>query len=205
MGEHRHMAAVELVRGCTHALGEKALQIGMNRAVLFADDVPARFRLPGGSPDFRLEQIGLRHALRRPNELLLLLRKVSAEILQALRPQPDTSIHDFYVGEDVGPREFGLLRLRRFIGVRSERADVNQPDNAIVGSGARDDTPAVGVADEDNGTADPADRFFRRGNVLCRCVEAILRRNTFIPLGESVPSSGFRNFGWVHKRCGSQC
>src|SRR5713101_7458441 len=84
--------------------------------------------------------------------------------------------------EDVGPRELGLLRLRRFIGVRSERADVNQPDNAIVGSGAGDDTSAVGVADEDNGAADPAYRCFRQGNVLCRCVEAVLRRNTFIPL-----------------------
>jgi hypothetical protein len=49
------------------------------------------------------------------------------------------------LGEDVGPRELGLLCLRRFIAVRSERADVNQPDNAIAGSGARDDTPNVGL------------------------------------------------------------
>src|SRR5712692_6323615 len=84
--------------------------------------------------------------------------------------------------EDVGPRELGLLRLRRFIGVRSERADVNQPDNAIVGSGAGDDAAAVGVADEDNGAADPAHRCFHQGDVLRRCVEAVLRRNTFIPL-----------------------
>jgi len=38
------------------------------------------------------------------------------------------------------------------------------------------------VADEDNGAAHPAYRRFRQGNVLCRCVEAVLRRNTFIPL-----------------------
>src|SRR5437867_9751265 len=92
------MAAVELIGGCAHALGHGALQIGMHGAVLLADDVPARLRLPSGSPDFRLEQVGLGDALGRPNELLLLLRKVSAEILRALRTQPDTSVHDFNFG-----------------------------------------------------------------------------------------------------------
>src|SRR6266478_1322191 len=154
----------------------------MHGAVFFADDVPARLRLPGGPPDFRVEQIGFRDALGRPNELLLLLRKVPTEILRAVRTQPDTSIDDFDVGEDVGPREVGLLRLRRFIGVWSERADVNQPDNTIVGSGSGDDASAVGVADEDNGAADPAQRCFHQGDVLCRCVEAVLRRNALIPL-----------------------
>ena len=77
-------------------------------------------------PGFRLEQIGFRHALSRPNEFLLLLRKVSAKILRALRTEPDASIHDFNMREDVGFRELGLLCLGRFIGVRSERADVNR-------------------------------------------------------------------------------
>src|SRR6185503_3161915 len=117
----------------------------MHGIILFGDDVPARLRLPGSSPDFRLEQIGFRRALGRPNELLLLLRKVAAEILCALRTQPDTSIHNFYVGEEVGLRELGLLRLRRFIGVRRERGDVNQPGNTIVSSSAGNDTSAVGV------------------------------------------------------------
>src|SRR6266478_1239529 len=182
LGEHRHVAAVEFIGGCAHALGHGALQIWMHGAVFFADDVPARLRLPSGSPNFRLEQVGLGDALGRPNELLLLLRKVSAEILRTLRTQPDTSIHDFDVGEDVGLRELGLLRLRRFIGVRSERADINQPDNAIVGSGAGNDASAVGVADEDNGAADPANRCFHQFYVLGRGIEAVLRCNTLIPL-----------------------
>src|SRR5882724_3839950 len=137
------MTALKLVGCGVHALGEKTLQIGMYGVVFFADDVPAWLRLPSGSPGFRVEQVGFRDALGRPNELLLLLRKVSAEILRALRTQPDTSIYDFDVGEDIGPREVGLLRLRRFIGVWSERADVNQPDNTIVGSGTGDDASAV--------------------------------------------------------------
>src|SRR6267143_1591987 len=175
-------AAVELIGCGTHALGEEALQVRMHCAVVFADDVPARLRLPSGSPGFRLEQVRFGDALGRPNELLLLLRKVSAEILRALRTKPDTSIHDFNVGEDVGPQEIGLLCLRRFIGVRSERADINQPGNAIVGSGAGNDASAVGVADEDNGAADPANRCFHQCDVLCRCIEAVLRCNTLIPL-----------------------
>src|SRR5215467_9935150 len=154
----------------------------MHGIILFGDDVPTWLRLPGSSSDFRLEQIRFRRALGRPNELLLLLRKVAAEILCAFRTQPDTSVDDFYVGKNVGLREVGLLRLSRFIGVRCERGDVNQPDNTIVSSGAGDNTSAVRVADEDNGTADPAYGFFRHGNVLRRCVKAVLRRNAFIPL-----------------------
>src|SRR5439155_19027569 len=82
VGEHRDVAAVDLVGGGAHTLGHGALQIGMHGAVFFADDVPARLRLPSGSPDSRLEQVGFGDALGRPNELLLLLRKVSAEILR---------------------------------------------------------------------------------------------------------------------------
>src|SRR6202035_4160803 len=86
------------------------------------------------------------------------------------------------MGEDVSLRKIGLLRLRRFICVWSERADINQPDNAIIGSRAGDNASAVGVADEDNRAADPAYRCFHQGDVLCRCVEAVLRRNTLISL-----------------------
>src|SRR5882762_7589572 len=154
----------------------------MYGVVFFADDVPAWLRLPSGSPSFRVEQIGFGDALSRPNELLLLLRKISAEILRTFGTKPDASVHDFDVGEDVCLREVSLLCLRCLIGVRSERADVNQPGNAIVGSGAGDDASAVGVADEDNGAADPAHRGFHQGDVLCRCVEAVLRCNTLIPL-----------------------
>src|SRR6266446_8533647 len=182
LGEHRHVAAVEFIGGCAHALGHGALQIWMHGAVFFADDVPARLRLPSGSPDFRLEQVGLGDALGRPNELLLLLRKISAEILRTFGTKPDTSIHDFNVVEYLGLREVGLLRLRRFIGVGSERADINQPGHAIVGPGAGDDASAVGVADEDNGAADAADGCFHQSDVLCRCVEAVLPGNTLIPL-----------------------
>src|SRR5882672_10440364 len=57
--------------------------------------------------------------------------------------------------------KIGLLCLRSLVRVGSKRADVNQADNAIIGSGAGDDASAVGVADKDNRAADPADRCFR--------------------------------------------
>src|SRR5580700_9821214 len=101
VGEHRDVAAGDLRRGGAHTLREEALQIGMHSVVVLADDVPAWLRLPSGPPDFRVEQVWNRHALSRPNEFLLLLRKISAEIFRALGTQPDTSIHDFDVGEDV--------------------------------------------------------------------------------------------------------
>src|SRR5258706_11674470 len=171
------MAAVELKGGCAHAFGHGAFQIGMHGAILFGDDVPAWLRLPGGSPDFRLEQVRFGDPLSRPNELLLLLRKISAEMLRTFGTKPDTSIHDFDMGEDLCLREVSLLCLRCLIGVRSERADVNQSGNAIVDSGACDDASAVGVADENNRAADPADRCFHQSDVLCRCVEAVLGCN----------------------------
>ena len=148
------MATVDLVGGGAHPLRKKALQIGMHSAVVLAHDVPARLRFPRGSSKFLVEQVGLGR-LGRPNEFLFLLWQISGEALVP-SAQPDTSIDDFDVGEDVGLRELGLLRLRRFVGVRSERADVNQPDNAIVGSGASDDASAIGVTDEDNRAADPS-------------------------------------------------
>ena len=154
------MAAVEFVDGGAHALGHSALQIGMNRVVLFTDNVPSGLRFPSGAPGSCLEQVRLRDALRRPNEFLLLLRKVSAEKLCALPTQPDTTIHDFYLRKDVCRREIGLLRLRTLVGVWCKRTDVNQADNAIVGSSAGDDGSAVGVAYKDNRAADAADCCF---------------------------------------------
>ena len=155
------MAAVEFVDGGAHALGHSALQIGMNRVVLFTDNVPTGLRSPGGAPGFCLEQVGFWNTLRRPNELLLLFRKVSAKKLCALPTQPDSTIREFYLREGVCSREIGLLRLRTLVGVWRKRTDVNQARNAIVGSCAGDDGSAVGVADKDNRIADSADRCFR--------------------------------------------
>src|SRR6266849_2949558 len=73
LGKHGDVTALELMGGRFHALRKKTFQIRVHSAVVLADDVPARLRLPCRSPNFCLEQVGFRHALGRPNELLLLL------------------------------------------------------------------------------------------------------------------------------------
>ena len=73
--------------------------------VVLGDDVPAWLRPPGRSSDFRLEQVWSRHALGRPNQLLFLLGQVACEGIHAFRKQPDTSVGDFDVREEVCLRE----------------------------------------------------------------------------------------------------
>src|SRR6266481_4740354 len=144
------MAAVELVGGCAHALCKEALQIGMNRAVIFADDVPAWLRFPGGSSDSSFEQVGFWSPLRRQNKLFLVLGQITGERVDAFRKQPDTSVLDVDVRKDIRLWEIRLLCLRCLVGVRSERSDVYQP------------------GDTDNRAADPTDCCFCYSDVFCR-------------------------------------
>ena len=155
--QHHHVAARCL--GCrgAHAFGEEALAVRLDSTVVLGDDVPAWLRLPGRSCDLRVEQIWSRHGLGRPNQLLVLLGQVACEGIHAFRKQPDTSVGDFDVREDVCLREVGRLRLGRLIGVRCKCGDVDQPGDAIVGSGARDDASAIRVADK-NGCLRPEAR-----------------------------------------------
>ena len=95
VGEHWHVAAVDLVSGGAHTLREEALQVRMNGAVVLGDDVPARLRFPGSFSSLRIEQVGSRHALGRPNQLLFLLGQIAGETVDAFRKQPDTSVRDF--------------------------------------------------------------------------------------------------------------
>ena len=137
--QHHHVAACDL--GCrgAHALSEEALTVRLYGAIVLGDDVPARLRLPRGSSRFRREQVWSRHALGRPNQLLVLLGQIACEGIHAFRKQPETSIGDFYVREDVGLRELRRLRVGRLVSVRCKCGEIDQTGNAIVGSGAGDD------------------------------------------------------------------
>ena len=143
--QHHHVAARDFRRRGAHALSEEALTVRLYGAVVLGDDVPAWLRPPCRSSRFRREQVWSRHALGRPNELLVLLGQVACEGFDAFLKQPDTSIRDFDVREDVCLRELGRLRVGRLIGVRCKCGDVDQPGNAIVGSGAGADASAIRV------------------------------------------------------------
>ena len=92
LGEHGDVAAVGLDRRRVHALRQKTLKIGMHGLVLLSEDEPARLRLPGNLVELLLlEQVGSGWVEGRPDQLLLLLGKVSREMLDAFRLDPDTT------------------------------------------------------------------------------------------------------------------
>ena len=78
-----------------------------------------------------------------PDQLLLLLGKVSREVLDAFRLRPEASVCDLDLGEDFG-RVFVELALHGLLNIGDDCGDINQSDDAIVGSGACDGGSAVG-------------------------------------------------------------
>ena len=176
------MAAVGLIGGCAHALREEAFQVRLDGAVFLGDDVPARLQFPRRSSGFRVEQVGNRRTLGRPNEFLFRLGQIACETVDAFRAQPDSPVRDFDVGKHVCLREIGLLRLRSLICVRCECGDVDQPRYAVVGARARNNASAIRVADEDGWTADPAQRTSYGGDVVRGCVEAVLGCQHLMPV-----------------------
>src|SRR5260370_2143431 len=89
LGEHGNVAAVGLVGGGAHALRNEAFQLRVDGVVLIGHDVPARLRLPGGVFGLGAEQVRVRHALGRPDQLLFLFGQVSREVLDAVPEHPD--------------------------------------------------------------------------------------------------------------------
>src|SRR5258708_6000135 len=124
----------------------------MGGAILGGNDGPARLRLPCGAVNLLVEQVRVGGEVGGPNDLLLLLRKVAGEVLNTFREHPDPSVGNFDVAEDW----CGVLvelALHRFASIGSDRGDVNQPHNAIIGPGSGDDSPAIRVADKDGRAA----------------------------------------------------
>src|SRR5438445_10790478 len=126
----------------------------MDSAVVVGHDVPTRLRLPGGARGIPAEEVGSRRIVGGPNNLLLFFREVSSETDDAFRTHPDAPVRDLNVLEDVGNGEPLLLALRSFVGVGGKRGDVDKSSDAVIGSGGRDDTSTVGVANEDRWAAD---------------------------------------------------
>src|SRR6185437_1912680 len=105
--------------------------------------VPARLRLPSGAWNLLVEQVRGRHGLRRPDELLLLLGQVPREAIDPVREQPYPSLRDLDVVEHVSGGKPGLEATRRFVFIRRECGDVDQPGNTVVSSRVRDDGSAL--------------------------------------------------------------
>src|SRR5229473_5219558 len=142
-GQHRDVAAINCVRGCTHSLCQEALKIRLNRSVFVGHDIPVWLRLPGDARCIPGKEIGSRGIVGRPDKLLLLLREVSREAHDALRTHPDAPVRDFDVLEHVGHRELLLLALRSFVRVRRKRGDVDESGDAAISSCGRNDASTV--------------------------------------------------------------
>src|SRR5579862_5166682 len=183
MRQHYYVAARDLGRLGPHAFGEKALTVRLYGAVVLGDDVPAGLRFPSGACDFCPEEVWSRDALGRPNQLLFLRGQVACEGINAFLKQPDTSVGNFDVRENVCLRILGRLRVGGLIGVRCKCGDVDEAGNAIVSSGARDDASSIRVADENSRTADSPERLFDGSDVVCGGVEAVLGSNALVPFG----------------------
>src|SRR5882724_7553968 len=115
----------------------------MDGAIVVRNDVPTRLRSPSGAVNFLVKQVQVRHGLRRPDDLLLLLGQISREAHDSFWAHPDTPVSDFDVRENVGAGELVLLTLRRFVSIRGEGGDIDQPGNAVIGSRGCDNCSAV--------------------------------------------------------------
>jgi hypothetical protein len=132
--QHRHMAGCDLDRHRLHALCREALQLGVNRAVLAGNNVPARLDLPCGAFDLLVEQVRHRHALSDVDELLLCLRQISCEAADAAGLQPYTPVRHIDMLEHLGLREFVLLALRGLVRVWRESRNADQSSHAGIKS-----------------------------------------------------------------------
>jgi len=79
VGEHGHVAAVDLVGGRAHPLGRGPLQLGVDGAVVAGHDVPARLGAPGDTGCVVREQVRGRREVGGPYDLLLVGGQVSGE------------------------------------------------------------------------------------------------------------------------------
>ena len=129
-----------------------------------------------------VEEVRVWHALGRPNKFLFLLWQISREACDATWLQPEATICDFDVAEDVCARKIILLALRRLVGIRRERADVDQSGNALVGSRGCNDCSAIRMTNENGRATNPTERFADCCDIAFESVETVLGRDHFAPL-----------------------
>jgi hypothetical protein len=58
-------------------------------------------------------------------------------------PLAHATVRHLDVLKHVGPREFVLLALRGLVGIRRESRDIDEPGNARISTGMRDERAAI--------------------------------------------------------------
>ena len=143
VGEHGDVAAGGLDGDGSHALRHGALQLGLYGAVLGGHDVPARLRPPGGALDPLVEQVRRRPAWVAHTSFCSSSGRSPAKHATPSGRIQTRPVRDFDVRKDVCDGELGLLALRRFVGVRRECSDVDEPSRAGIGPGGCNECAAI--------------------------------------------------------------
>jgi hypothetical protein len=122
------------------------------------------------------------HGLGRPDNVLLRLGQIPGEGADPAWTQPDPPVGDLDVGEDVSDGKLLLLVLRGFGLVGRKRRDVDEGRDSVVGPGMGDQRPAIGVADKDDGAADPPEAAGDAVDVAFQGVESMLGTHHLVPI-----------------------
>src|SRR5690242_15144837 len=116
-----------------------------------------------------------------PDELLLLLGKVSAEKLSPVRKHPGEPVRDLDARKDIRGI-FVELVLYSLANIRGDRSDVDKAGNAIIDARGRNGGAAVGVPDEENGAANTVECPLYHSHVLIKRFQTILNCNHLMPV-----------------------
>ena len=107
--------------------------------------------------------------------------EVASEELGAVREHPGPTVRDLNADEDVR-RILVELVLHGLAGIRGDRGDVDEANDALVDARGGDGGAAIGMADEEDGAADTIERPLHRSHILLVGVQAVLDRDDFVPV-----------------------
>src|ERR1700746_609111 len=128
--------------------------------VLRSYDVPTRLRSPRSTFHLLIEQICYRRALIGPDQLLLSLGEITCQGGATISFQPNASVCNLDMGENISFRELFLQALCCLVGIRGKCREVDKRCNSWIGAGPSDDRATVGMTDEDRGAAYTAQSSF---------------------------------------------
>src|SRR5262249_52740125 len=137
----------------SHALRDETLQLGLDSTVLRSYDVPTRLRSPCSAFHPLFEQICYRCCMCSPDQLLLFFWEITGKGWDTVTFQPNASVCNLDMGENIGRRKLLLQTLCCLIGIRGKRRDVHKRCNSWIGAGRRDDRATIGMTDQDRGVA----------------------------------------------------
>src|SRR5262245_59825587 len=121
-----------------------------------------------------MHHIRFRRSMRRPNERLLMLRQITRNVRSAVWFQPNTTIGQFDMREDICGGKLFLQTLCRLISVWRKPSDVNESGHTSVHPGGSDDGSSIGMTDQDYGLADSTESPLYVGDISSMRVQSVL-------------------------------